>query len=279
MVSKSDIVRALEAVRDPELDIPITELGLIDSITTGSGEVVEVTIRMPTYWCSPNFTYMIVEDARKALEKLVGPARVKVFLKDHHDGERITKCVNSGLRFEECYPEEAGEGLEGLRARMREKAFLARLHGLIRILLRKGLTLGELERLRLEDLEVSQGSVTIRGAKRITLESMEADRIVEYIGMLREAGVTRGPLLRRNLRGEPLGKEKMELLFSRARLTASTLSFNAELCKLLMNTRKLSSTPRGKIRGRAIAPDPAQHPDYPGYETAGQEAPEDQASP
>ena len=74
-------VRAWEAlgtVIDPELDQPVTELGFVAALrvrplgSTGSYEV-HVVLRLPTYFCAPNFAYLMVADAREAVPD-IGPA-------------------------------------------------------------------------------------------------------------------------------------------------------------------------------------------------------------
>ena len=149
------VEKALSRVRDPELDMPITELGMVKDVALEKG-FLRVTILMPTYWCSPNFTYIILEDARRELDRELRPLGVKplVVLEGHHDAEKITRCVNEGLRFEECYQGEAVEGLEELRLRFREKALLARLRGLVTLLSSKGLGLADISALKIEDVGV-----------------------------------------------------------------------------------------------------------------------------
>jgi hypothetical protein len=71
-----------------------------------------------------------------------------VVLLDHHAGEEISAAVTAGQRFQQAFPAEVTEDLEGLRRVFRRKAFFKRQEQLLRMLpreqLRKGLRLGDL---------------------------------------------------------------------------------------------------------------------------------------
>src|SRR5581483_12462864 len=60
------ILAALEDVRDPELDEPITSLGFVTSCTVTGGEA-RVRLRLPTYFCAPNFAFLMVADSYDAV--------------------------------------------------------------------------------------------------------------------------------------------------------------------------------------------------------------------
>ncbi|WP_292653022.1 iron-sulfur cluster assembly protein [Nocardioides sp.] len=57
---------ALHAVVDPELDEPITDLGFVRSLTVSSTAPVEIEVhlRLPTSFCSPNFAYLMASDSK-----------------------------------------------------------------------------------------------------------------------------------------------------------------------------------------------------------------------
>ena len=56
-----EIWARLDEVPDPELDEPITAMGFVELVTLGEGDRVEVDFRLPTYWCSPNFAFLMAE--------------------------------------------------------------------------------------------------------------------------------------------------------------------------------------------------------------------------
>ena len=65
---EKELWRCLGEVNDPELDEPITEMGFVErAVMTGDGSV-EIDFRLPTYWCSPNFAFLMLDGVRKALD-------------------------------------------------------------------------------------------------------------------------------------------------------------------------------------------------------------------
>ena len=149
---KAAVLDALGRVRDPELDEPITDLGFVTDVEVGEG-AVRVRLRLPTYFCAPNFAYLMVADAREAVESLPGAGRAEIVLEDHHDAERINAGVASGRGFAATYGAEAGGELDELRLVFRRKAFLARQERLARSLLEAGATAERLAAMRLGELD------------------------------------------------------------------------------------------------------------------------------
>ncbi len=73
---------ALGSVMDPELDEPVTTLGFVEDWSVEDG-VARVRLRLPTYFCAPNFVWMMVADAHDALSAVEGVVRVDVGVHDH----------------------------------------------------------------------------------------------------------------------------------------------------------------------------------------------------
>jgi metal-sulfur cluster biosynthetic enzyme len=145
------ILDALGRVRDPELDEPITDLGFVTDVEVGEG-AVRVRLRLPTYFCAPNFAYLMAADARAAVESVPGAGRAEILLEDHHDADRINAGVAEGLGFAGIYGGEASGELDGLRLVFRRKAYLARQERLARSLLDAGRTVAQLAELRIGEL-------------------------------------------------------------------------------------------------------------------------------
>jgi len=55
MTDVADVLGALEGVRDPELDQDLVELGFVTDVEVDGADVV-VRLRLPTFYCSPNFS-------------------------------------------------------------------------------------------------------------------------------------------------------------------------------------------------------------------------------
>jgi metal-sulfur cluster biosynthetic enzyme len=123
VTAEADVEAALEAVRDPELDEPITRLGFVDSLAI-DGDRVTVHLRLPTYFCAPNFAWLMVADAKRAIARLPGVAHARVILKDHFASDELATTSS----FQEAFPGEADAELDDLRDLFLRKAFLARQH-------------------------------------------------------------------------------------------------------------------------------------------------------
>ncbi|MFD0469702.1 iron-sulfur cluster assembly protein [Nonomuraea thailandensis] len=83
---------ALATVRDPELDEPITDLGFVSSAELRDGHA-SVRLRLPTYFCAPNFAYLMVADALDAVRAAPGVRSAQVRLVDHFAADEINAGV------------------------------------------------------------------------------------------------------------------------------------------------------------------------------------------
>lgn len=142
-----NVMAALGTVRDPELDEPITTLGFVASASVVNGHAT-VRLRLPTYFCAPNFAYLMVADAHDAVLALPYVSTVDIRLEDHFAAEEINAGVAAGAGFAGSFPGEAVAELEELRQTFRRKAYLASLDRLATRLASSGVdpagrTLGE----------------------------------------------------------------------------------------------------------------------------------------
>lgn len=156
----SDVVLALAGVTDPELDEPVTELGFVADCRYDEDGTVSVTVRLPTFWCAPNFAFMMAEDMRNAVMGVPGVAHAKVNLIDHMYADEINAGVAGGRSFVETFGGHAADGnLDQLRTIFRLKAFQRRQAAVLDHLAEQGwtddtivgLTLAELRGLPLAD--------------------------------------------------------------------------------------------------------------------------------
>ena len=69
------VYAALATVRDPELDQPVTTLGFVASCTVSAEGQAQVRLRLPTYFCAPNFAFLMVADAHDAVSGVPGDHR------------------------------------------------------------------------------------------------------------------------------------------------------------------------------------------------------------
>jgi metal-sulfur cluster biosynthetic enzyme len=151
VASQQRLLAALETVRDPELDEPITSLGFVTSCTVSEDGDAEVRLRLPTYFCAPNFAYLMVADAYDAATALPGVRRATVVLEDHFASDVINDGVAAQAGFVRSFDGEAVAELDQLRANFLRKAVMAGTDQVCRPLLAAGadpaallaMTLGE----------------------------------------------------------------------------------------------------------------------------------------
>ncbi len=156
MTSRAEILDALSGVRDPELDEPITDLDFISELEI-EGDAVSVRLRLPTYFCAPNFAYLMVADAKAAVLSVPGVRRARVVLDDHYASGEINVGVNEEKGFDGAFPGETeGPDLEELRAIFRRKTFVSRQEKLCRTLMAGGLSSEELAGMQLGDVPPSE---------------------------------------------------------------------------------------------------------------------------
>lgn len=53
---------------------------------------MEIDIQLPTYWCSPNFSWLMASDARAAAQSVPGVPEVVIRLLGRHDADKIRRC-------------------------------------------------------------------------------------------------------------------------------------------------------------------------------------------
>jgi metal-sulfur cluster biosynthetic enzyme len=216
MITEADVGRALARVRDPELDEPLTELGFVTGVAV-QGAHVRVRLRLPTYFCAPNFAYLMVADARAAVEALPGVERAEIVLEDHAHEDEINTAVAAGEGFAAAFPGEAEDELRDLRDLFARKGFLARQARLCEALRRAP---EELAALRLGELP-------------------DVPELAPYLERRRELGLDGGPdapaLVLPDGRPVPARAAAGHLRI--ARLVRLSVEGNAGLCRSLLRTR------------------------------------------
>jgi metal-sulfur cluster biosynthetic enzyme len=151
-VDAARVLDALSDVRDPELDEPITELGFVSGLEI-KGEAINIRLRLPTYFCAPNFAYLMVADTREAILSVPGVRWANVILDDHYASDEINGGANEEQGFDGAFPGETeGPNLGELRSIFQRKSFVSRQEKLCRALLVGGRTPAELVRMRVGDL-------------------------------------------------------------------------------------------------------------------------------
>ena len=94
MVDRAAIIKELNKVVDPEVNVPITDMELVDDIVIEKSGDVSITFHFTTPYCPPVFAYKIALDIKTLVSKVEGVESVKVFVKDHFLAEKINNEIN-----------------------------------------------------------------------------------------------------------------------------------------------------------------------------------------
>ncbi len=155
---------ALGTVRDPELDEPITSLGFVASCTVSADGDATVRLRLPTYFCAPNFAFLMVADAYDAVAALPGVRRTEIVLEDHFASDAINGGVAAHAGFAQSFDGEAVGELHDLRADFLRKAVMAGTDLVCRPLIAAGTDPSRLPGMVLGDLPASRELDRLRAA-------------------------------------------------------------------------------------------------------------------
>lgn len=232
VLSESDVRRALDAVLDPELDEPITDLGFVRSVAIDTGPAslgpttVTIHLRLPTSFCSPNFAYLMCADSKDALSARPGVDRVVVELDDHHDSDLINAGLAADAGYLGTFGSEAESDLDELRETFRRKAHTAAMERALTALLRSDPTLRE------------------DGLGEVTLERLPAGRHTDALLRRRRAlGLPTTPHARVLVdhEGRPYDATQVPMALRRARATRISIDGNAHFCRGLLRTRYAGS--------------------------------------
>ena len=219
-----EVWAALGTVLDPELDEPITDLDFVESCTVSEEGVATVVLRLPTFFCAPNFSFLMVADAYDAVSAVEGVTRADVTLLDHHASAEINGGVaaQSGFvkSFEGSDQGEAVAELDDLRLHFFRKAALAGQDRVARPLVDAGAGPDELSDMNLGEVPPSPDLVRMRERRAA-------------LGLAHDDGA---PLLI-DAEGERITAAQVPLHLRRARLQRVGIETNGELCKSLLETR------------------------------------------
>ncbi|HEX3780021.1 MAG TPA: iron-sulfur cluster assembly protein [Pseudonocardiaceae bacterium] len=220
----------MATVRDPELDEPITTLGFVTSAVMSAAGDVQVRLRLPTYFCAPNFAFLMVADAYDAVAGLPGVRNAEVVLEDHFASDAINGGVAAQAGFAQSFDGEAVGELHQLRADFLRKAVMAGTDLVARPLLTAGLSPTELPRLTLGDLSPSR----------------ELDRLRQRRADLGLPAGDDALLMIDPKTGGPVDPAVTELHLRKARLTRISIESNGSICRGMLQHRYENTRGQGE---------------------------------
>lgn len=225
----------LDLVMDPELDEAVTDLGFVEAVSITPSKhdddprEVQIGFRLPTYWCSPNFAFLMAESIKREVEVLPWVARAVVTLHDHMSGDGMNAAINAGRSFGSVFEDlHPGEDLSALREKFDRKAFQRRQEVVIKALQAMtyspewlvDMTLAELEAVTFEDPE-------------------DARQTGRYLAILKAKGLASQPSDRAlpDYDGAPLTAEGFRTYMELLRSVRINMEFSGSLCRGLKATR------------------------------------------
>ncbi len=178
-----EVWAVLERVTDPEIDEPVTKLEFVTRVEIEGGSRVRIEFRLPTYWCAPNFAFLMASDMRDAVEELPWVEEVSVELLDHFSATLINRSVALKQDFRDAFPGETDGDLSQIRRTFLGKSYQRRQELLMRHALKSGIdaswliraTLRELKELPLDEEGGSLRNLYVFAWRRIHLGSEEEE--------------------------------------------------------------------------------------------------------
>lgn len=219
----------LAAVSDPELDEPITDMKFVEQVEIADTDSVTVEFRLPTYWCSPNFAFLMAFGIRAEVSALPWVRDVTVQLNDHCFGDEVNAGVNSGRSFHEIFAENCdGAVLDEVVDKFAAKAFDRRQEVVLLAVQALGRSAEEIV------------SMTLGALRRVRFSGEEELRqLPRYLDLLseRRLAVADDDLAFPTWDGCAIPAEDFAEHLRRLRSIRINMEFNGALCRGLASTR------------------------------------------
>ncbi len=232
-IDREALLAGLDRVLDPELDESVLSLGFVESVEGNDAGEVTVCLRLPTYWCAANFSYLMASDVQRELAGLQGVSSVNVRLGEHFAGREVEDGSGASKTFAEAFPEGGPDTLEETRRIFVVKGFISRQERLLRALKDSGLMFPEISKLRVVD------------AWELGVEERMMSR---YMDRRKEMGIDCSDLspLIVDIKGDRVPAEELEAHYVRARTTRLAMEASGSLCSAMLQSRNenwLTPTP------------------------------------
>lgn len=222
----ADVWEALGTVMDPELDEPITDLEFVESYTVSDDGVATVVLRLPTFFCAPNFAFLMVADAYDAVMEIDGVRHAVVTLQENQTADAINKGVAAQSGFVKAFEGEATAELDELRTEFLSKAAIAGQDRVAQPLVDDGAYPEQLATMVLGEVP----------------PSVDLDRLRDRRQKLGLPAGDDAPLLM-HADGSRVTTEQVPLHLRRARLRRVGIEANGHICRDIMKTKLAVGAP------------------------------------
>lgn len=225
----AEVWARLDLVMDPELDEPVTDMGFIETVAiTGPGRVA-VSFRLPTYWCSPNFAFLMAEGIKREVEVLPWVTTATVTLEDHMAAAEMNAAIAAGASFSSVFADlQPDQDLRELREKFDHKAFQRRQEVVIKALQKMGFSTSSI---------VTMPLALLRSA---AFDDQEDARQKErYLALLLSRGLATAPtdLAVTDWQGAGLTEADFGRYMGLLRSVRINMEFSGSLCRGLKNSR------------------------------------------
>jgi metal-sulfur cluster biosynthetic enzyme len=220
MTVEARVRAALDTVRDPELDTSIVELGFVSACSLDDDGTARVRLRLPTYFCAPNFAFLMVADAYDAVARVNGVTAVDVALDDHFAAGEINTGVAAHAGFVASFDGLAAGELDDLRRDFLRKAMLAAQDRVVRPLLAAGVRPDELATCSLGQVPASDALDRLRARRaELGIPAGDADPLLVHLD------------------GTGVDRDGVRVHLHRARTVRVSIDANGDYCRQLLAER------------------------------------------
>ncbi len=214
---------ALDRVTDPELDESVTSLGFVSRIAVDDADHVCIGFRLPTYWCSANFAWIMAEDMRDAVAALPWACGVTVTLDEHMFADTINDALRAGRSFRDAFGAEADNSpLDAVRAIFARKAYGRRQLALLEALLAEDQDATAILAMRVADLATLPCAETV--SRYLEKRAVPGRFAATDLAFLDQSGALIEP-------------DRLGVHLSALRSIVVNMEFNGALCRGLLSAR------------------------------------------
>jgi len=224
---REEVWSALDAVTDPEIDESVVSLDFVTELKIDSSNRVEIEFRLPTYWCAPNFAFLMASDMRDAVTALEWVRDVSVRLSDHFSADLINRSVALRQDFRDAFPGETDDDLSAIRQKFLGQAFERRQELLLQYLMARGYGPDWIARASLSELiglELDQEGIALRNLYLFILRRMDPHAREEALAFTMA-----------NKR--PLDNQDLRTYLRKIAATRRNAEFNGFICRSLLSER------------------------------------------
>lgn len=227
-LDRDAVLAALDRVLDPELDESVLALGFVETVSCDEAGNATVSLRLPTYWCAANFSYLMASDAHRELLSVRGVHSVTVKLGEHFAGPEVEAGMGPGRTFAEAFPDGGPDTLEETRRIFLVKGYFSRQERLLRELKRAGLSFPDIAALPVAGVPAA----------------VDARTVARYLERRGELGLDcseSAPLIV-DAKGCAVEATELETYYIRSRTTRLAMEASGSLCSAMLQSRNSNWT-------------------------------------